>query len=405
MHKVFFKSIKVIFIIPAVSTVVIAQISRVEVAQKSGSEGVSVFWYVLLIFFAVALFAVVLELTKRKKQEKIIESKFRRSASRESHRIDSIDAGKEMEWFQKKTRQPKQKKAIKKKAVRRSGKLSKHAVLRPEKEPVSEPLPLPVFDIKKLGPARSFEPLPVSDEEILLSAIEQTNEEFEQDEEMRALALRILAAFKNRNSIEAISQVALYDLSVTLRAQAVSVLSGLDHESVFETMVLACADPTREVRAAAARGMFNLSFERSEAWLRVVDSDDAGRIGQCARALIAGELVKPSLERLIHPDKKYASEALALTILLIEAGELHEVFQVLQDSSDPNLRKAIVHAFRLSDNNTALDDFILICKEKDISGEIIKNLEKIRYTRQIESEQTFAPKPPLRPQSSDSPRV
>ena len=135
---------------------------------------------------------------------------------------------------------------------------------------------LPINSFNKLAPARDFEPLPLSTDEALLSAIEQTNEECDEDEAMRELAVRILAAFRMRNSVDALSQIALYDLSSNLRSRAVAALTDLDHETVFEAILLACADPTREVRAAAARGLFRLNFDRAGG----IDPDhrDAGRV-------------------------------------------------------------------------------------------------------------------------------
>ncbi len=74
----------------------------------------------------------------------------------------------------------------------------------------------------------------------------------------------------------------MYDISSNLRSKAVSVLADFDHESVFETVLLCCADPTREVRAAAARALFNLSFERSDSWARIAQCDDEFRMVQAA---------------------------------------------------------------------------------------------------------------------------
>ncbi|MEO6051318.1 MAG: hypothetical protein ABIP78_08305 [Pyrinomonadaceae bacterium] len=74
-----------------------------------------------------------------------------------------------------------------------------------------------------------------------------------------------MTAFRTRNSVEALSQIALYDLSSNLRSKAVATLTDFDHESVFEAILLACADPTREVRAASARGVFRLNFDRADA--------------------------------------------------------------------------------------------------------------------------------------------
>ena len=144
--------------------------------------------------------------------------------------------------------------------------------------------------------ARPFMQLPISNDDALLSAIEQTQDEFEEDESVRELAVRILARFETKNSVESLSQVALYDLSSTLRSKAVGILSDFDHESVFETLLLACADPTREVRAAAARGLFRLSFDRSDCWMRIAESNDEFRMRHAARAAIAGDLVERSFD-------------------------------------------------------------------------------------------------------------
>jgi hypothetical protein len=206
---------------------------------------------------------------------------------------------------------------------------------------------LPIFLIKKIEPTRPFTPLTLSNDESLLSAIEQSYEELEEDESVRGLALKILAKFKFRNSVEAISQIALYDISVGLRSRAVSILAEFDHPSVFETILLACADPSREVRAAAANGLFRLSFERTEAWLRLAESSDIGRTRQAARAVIAGDFVQRSIERLIHSERKYVAEAFAIIALLIKAGETDEIFEALNKSEEKNIRKAIRHTITI----------------------------------------------------------
>jgi hypothetical protein len=213
---------------------------------------------------------------------------------------------------------------------------------------------LPIFAITQIelsGPVLS---LLQSEDEILLDAIEQASEEAEEDEEMRHLALKILGAFKNQNSVEAISQIALYDLSAALRSKAVSILAEFDHESVFETILLACADPSREVRAAAARGLFRLSFDRTEAWLRVAESKDAGRVRQAARAVIAGDFVERSIERLVHPDRQQATEAFAMITLLIKAEETEEIFATLRQSESTNIVKAILHVIKITRHAPAL---------------------------------------------------
>jgi len=206
---------------------------------------------------------------------------------------------------------------------------------------------LPIFSITEIEPTKTIPQLPLSNEPSLLSAIEHVNEELEEDEEMRLVSLRVLAAFKNRNSVEAITQVALYDISANLRAKAVTALSEFDHPSVFETILLACADPTREVRAAAARGLSRLSFERSEAWLRLAETQDVGILRHAARAIIAGDLVQRSIERLIHTNQEYAFEAFAVVVLLIKAGETDEILAARLEHKNKTIGKAITHIIAL----------------------------------------------------------
>ncbi|MDH3493299.1 MAG: HEAT repeat domain-containing protein, partial [Acidobacteriota bacterium] len=174
------------------------------------------------------------------------------------------------------------------------------------------------------------------------------------DPEIRELAVRILARFRTRNSVEALSQVAKYDISSSHRSAAVLVLAEFDHQSVFETILLCCADPTREVRAAAARALFNTSFDRADAWARIATCGDEYRMVQAARAAIESDLVERSIERLIHEDVKHAYEAFALIALLIKAGETMEIFQVLESHADQFVKLALLRVFKIIHDDRAI---------------------------------------------------
>ncbi len=235
---------------------------------------------------------------------------------------------------------------------------------------------LPIYSFLKVKATTKYNPLPVSDDPALLSAIEQVREEFEEDEEIRSLAVRILAAFKTSNSIDALAQVALYDLSANQRSVAVTTLSEFDHESVFETILLACADPTREVRAAAARALFHLTFDRAEAWARIANLGQQGRMVQMARAAIEADLVERSFERLVHRDRKYAYEAFALVTMLIRASEMDVVTEFLQKTGDAKLRRAILHTIKVSKNKQALEGLKSVLKKKNLSPDLQEDVDK-----------------------------
>lgn len=235
---------------------------------------------------------------------------------------------------------------------------------------------LPINSFLKLTDPRGFHLLPLSSDPALTDAIERAGEEFEDDESIREASVRVLAAFKTRNSVDALSQIALYDLSATIRSKAVTALTAFDHESVFETILLACADPTREVRAAAARGIFRLSFDRADAWKRIIATKDEYRMIHAARAATEAGIVLKSFERLLHDDMKIAYEAFSLVGLLIKAGETEQIFSAIRDSNDERVKFALLHVISVIKDERSLIELERLAGDvgipKDLSAEMME---------------------------------
>lgn len=358
-------------------------------APKKAAEDFT--WYYILLFVLVlGLIGVVVWVFNNKKNQKDSAVNNKKTTNDEnSWERDSLDADKEMEWLRKNpilVGKRKKKNPVKKnfgKELPQTGKiLGRNGADKTPQPSLSvsgngRTLPKPpIFSVQKLELARPFTPLSISNDMALMSAIEQTHDELEEDELVREIALRILNVFKTRNSVEALAQIALYDLSANLRSRAVTILSDFDHESVFETILLACADPTREVRAAAARGLFRLSFDRANAYLRIAETEEDGRMIQAARAAIEGDLVERSLVRLVHADKKTAFEAFALVALLIRAGETKEIFYALENHSDINVRKAILHVIKITKDKKALEGLYSMLEKNSLSIEFQEEVDK-----------------------------
>jgi len=296
---------------------------------------------------------------------------------------EPVDADKEMEWFRKHQnviakdrgkypkRLPKTSNVLNKKPVVEEELVEESievAVLREKMKKTFSQLPINTF--VELKPSKPYNALPISNNSDLMSAVEQAHDEFEEDEEVRDLAVRVLAAFKTRNSVESLGQIALYDLSSNLRSKAVTILSDFDHQSVFETILLACADPTREVRAAAARGLFRFSFDRADAWTRIAETNDEFRMKQSARAAIEADLVDRSFDRLVHEDMKIAYEAFTFVTLLIKAGETEKVFKALEGHPDVNVKKALLHVIKVIKDPNALDGLYSMLETSDLTEEL-----------------------------------
>ncbi len=254
------------------------------------------------------------------------------------------------------------------------------AVLQPKKGGLAS---LPISSFNKIQRPNYFIELPESSDPALLGAIEATNEESEADMSERTWALKLLSTFKASNSVAAIAQVALYDLSSKLRSEAVGILASFDHESVFEPIVNACADPTREVRAAGARALFKLTFDRAHAWARIVNSDNMARMRHAARCAIEGDLVERSFDRLIHTDRNIAYEAFTLTALLIRSGETEPIYQALATHSDENLKLALLHVLETIKEDRTFEDLSNLLLSVDLSPEIAAKANEVRSCLQL----------------------
>ncbi|CAN5670167.1 hypothetical protein BH20ACI4_BH20ACI4_21710 [soil metagenome] len=343
-------------------------------------------WYVMIFLLVVGLGGAVFWYLRDKKSKQEQEN-VSGNRKKKQHILDdnAVDFDSELEWYRKNKQIVNKKSArniVKKKPLKaapttiESETANDAEVLNQKLEKLSFSQ-LSVSRIERLEMARPFEHLPISNDDAVMSAIEQTQDEYEEDEMVRDLAVKILARFKTRNSVEALSQVALYDLSAALRSKAVGILSDFDHESVFEILLLACADPTREVRAAAARGLFRLSFDRSDCWMRITESRDEYRMRHAARAAIAGDLVERSFVRLVHDDRKTVYEVFALIVLLIKSGETKEVFNALENHPNPNVRKGILHIIKVTKEHNALDGLYNLLESENLSQEMREEIDKL----------------------------
>ncbi len=207
---------------------------------------------------------------------------------------------------------------------------------------------LPIGQLTGVYDPAPIEPLEVSEDEGLLAAIDEVQDDSEADTEFRAIALRVLGGFKTSNAVEALSQLALYDLSANLRAKAVGILADFDHQSVFESVVLSCADPSREVRAAGARALVRLTFDRGDEWARLALSKELYVGRQVARAAVEAGLAERSFDRLTLRDEKSVYEAFALVYLMVRTGETEKIFEAIRDHRDVKIRIALLHIVKVA---------------------------------------------------------
>lgn len=371
----------------------IAALAGQTFAQAAPAEATDYKWWIIGFAIVAGGFAMAVYFWRKataaaiNKPQHNYENRYANyySNTHQSYELTGLDADKELEWLRKAKRSNPAKGTAAQ--ISYSGKTpDKPAAAAPKNAPSAVPSlearefqdkmrrlqysQLPINSFSELRPSRQYDPLPDADDPSLLNAIEQANEEYEEDESIRDLAVRVLTAFRTKNSVEALSQIALYDLSSNLRARAVAVLTEFDHESVFETIVLACADPTREVRAAAARGLFRLSFDRADAWRRIIETDDEFRMSHAVRAAIEAGIVVKAFDRLVHDDLKIAYEAFVLVSLLIRAGETKELFDAIRNHRDERVRFALLHVLKVHKDARTLSELHELQKDNSLTGDI-----------------------------------
>jgi HEAT repeat protein len=213
-------------------------------------------------------------------------------------------------------------------------------------------------DVRTIAPVvEGYEELPESVEDETLRAalvrLEST------DAETRANAARQLAQFQVRLAVRALAASAAKDEEPAVRSAAVTSLGLINHESVFGQVIVALADEAREVRAAAARAISRLSFDRADAYVRLVETSDARTLRDVARACVKAGLAAQAVGRLTSEDRRQAYEAFSLLALcvnggetqpLVEAVEAHQsidtrltCIQLLSDSRAEEVREQLRH--------------------------------------------------------------
>jgi HEAT repeat protein len=192
-------------------------------------------------------------------------------------------------------------------------------------------------EVRTLVPAvESYEELPEFIEDETLSAalvrLEST------DAESRATAAQQLAQFQVRRAVAALASAAREDAEPAVRSAAVTSLGLINHESVFGHVIVALADEAREVRAAAARALSRLSFDRADAYIRLVETADTRTLCDVAHACLKAGLAAQAIGRLTSEDRRQAYEAFALLSLCVSGGEAQPVVDAVETHRDIDTR-------------------------------------------------------------------
>jgi HEAT repeat protein len=162
------------------------------------------------------------------------------------------------------------------------------------------------------------------------------------DVEARAAAARRLAQFHVQRSVEALTSLAADDSESVVRSAAVTSLGEIEHESVFGPVLMAFADEAREVRAAAARSLSRMNFDRAEGYVRLIETADEETLRKVASACTKAGMVGQAIDRMISEDRRLAYEAFSLLSLLAKANETEPLMEAINNHPEQSVRLALI---------------------------------------------------------------
>src|SRR5262249_26478243 len=122
---------------------------------------------------------------------------------------------------------------------------------------------------------------------------------------------------------------------------------------VFPAILIAMADDSREVRAAAARSLSRLSFDRADAYIRVANSGDQDLLREVADACVKA-IAKQEIDRLSRSDHQ-AYEAMAVVSLLLKANGYEPLLDAGANHPSMDVRLTIIQLLGLSGDLSLLE--------------------------------------------------
>ena len=237
------------------------------------------------------------------------------------------------------------------------------------------------LEITHLEPACSVEDLPDSsvDPNLALTLSKLTSS----DQSQRIEAVKALAQYQVQTSVIALTFVARLDSEASLRALAISGLASINHESVFPAVLIGLADESREVRAAAARSLSRLSFDRSDAYARVIETSSREDLRDVANACIKAGIVSQNIDRLASSDHRQAYEAFSLICLLAKARMTEPVLDAISNHSNMNVRLSAVHLLAMTGEPEVFQQLRQLAIKDGVAEEVKTALVEAMYKREL----------------------
>jgi HEAT repeat protein len=169
------------------------------------------------------------------------------------------------------------------------------------------------------------------------------------------------------------------DSEPSVRAAAVASLGSIDHESVFAPVLIGLSDESRIVRAAAARTMTGLHFDRADAYVRVMETAEPDMLRQVAKACVSTGIAAQAVDRLASEDRRQAYEAFSLFSLLARAQESQPIIDVIESHRDDEVRLCAVRVLNMAGQSNVVPKLRELAARESLSENVRTSVLEALY--------------------------
>jgi HEAT repeat protein len=169
------------------------------------------------------------------------------------------------------------------------------------------------------------------------------------------------------------------------RAAAINELSHVDSDEAFQQICAAFDDDAKEVRAAAARALYDLREDRADSFTRALREATPERRRQIGSAISSSGIASEAISQLTGEGREKTYEAFSLLFLMAKAGEVQPLIRAIEGHPNSEVRLAVVKLLALSGQKEVLPAFRRLAVRGSLPTEVRSALMEAIY--QISSSQ------------------
>jgi HEAT repeat protein len=197
-----------------------------------------------------------------------------------------------------------------------------------------------------------------------------------------------VAPFDEFSTVPASIQQRLASREADERASAIVELSHVDTDEAFQQICAAFDDDAKEVRAAAARALYELRDDRAESFTRALREAASERRRHIGAAIASSGLAGDAISQLTGESREKTYEAFSLLFLMAKAGEVQPLIRAIEGHPNSEVRLAVVKLLALSGQKEILPAFRRLAVRGSLPTEVRSAVMEAIY--QISSSQPSA---------------